>query len=49
MMLTPLRFALDRLTARRDRSPEATKTGCGFSQQEIAAAEPVVVLDEDDE
>ena len=48
-MIAPLRVVLDRLTARRDRSPEATKSGCGFSQQEIDAAEPVVVLDEDDD
>ena len=48
-MIAPLRLIIDRLTARRDRSPESTKTGCGFTQAEIDAASPVRVLDKDDD
>ena len=48
-MFAPLRLVIDRLTARKDRSPEATLSGCGFLPQEIAASPPVRVLDKDDD
>lgn len=46
-MIAPLRVILDRLSARKDRSESAVRSGCGFTQAEIDAAEPVEVLDEE--